>query len=285
MIPLTPMTVSAVVCTLNSITGIEKCLDSLRSANVGQIIVVDANSTDGTTEIARLKADLVLRDTGLGLGAARNLGIEQTTGDLILNMGSDNVMPRGELEKMVHYLVAGNYQGVSAQTRIVGDGYVSHGLNVWRKGRFSEGECAIIGTPTLFIGNLLRTHPYNSTRRFSDDSELCERWSKEFQAQFAISDATCLEVGKNSWSEVKIRARMYGSSDNEVFTNGSSRGWGIGRKAKSVAHPLTADFIMPIQNAGVGESLKAIPFLGFFTLNRYTAWATSAFKEARGHEK
>jgi len=270
---------------MNSISGIEKCLDSLRSANVGQIVVVDANSTDGTTEIAQLRADFVLNDPGSGLGAARNIGIARTLGNLILNMGSDNVMPSGELEKMIAYLESGRYQGVSAQTCVVGNGYVAHGLNVWRKGRFSEGERAVIGTPTLFVGNLLRNHPYDSERRFSDDSELCERWSKEFQAKFAISDATCLEVGKNSWSEAKIRARMYGVSDNEVFTSGSSQGWGIGRKAKSIAHPLTADFIMPIQKADVGESLKAIPFLGFFTLNRYAAWATSAFKEVRGHGK
>ena len=268
---------------MNSISGIEKCLDSLRFANVGQIVVVDANSTDGTTEIAKLHADLVLHDPGSGLGAARNIGIAQTHGDLILNMGSDNWMPTGELEKMIAYLEAGNYHGVSAQTQVVGDGYIAHGLNVWRQGRFPEGERPVIGTPTLFDGNLLRNHPYDSERRFSDDSELCERWSKEFHAKFAISDAICLEVGKNSWSEVKIRSRMYGVSDNEVFTNGSSQGWGMRRKAKSIVHPVIADFIEPIQKAHFGESLKAIPFLGFFTLNRYAAWATSAFKEARGH--
>jgi len=269
---------------MNSIGGIEKCLDSLRLANVGQIIVVDANSTDGTIEIARLKADLVLHDPGLGLGAARNIGIARTHGDLILNMGSDNLMPSGELEKMIAYLEAGNYHGVSAQTQVVGDGYVAHGLNVWRQGRFPEGERPIIGTPTLFVGNLLRNHPYDSERRFSDDSELCERWSKEFQAKFAISDAICLEVGKNSWSEVKIRARMYGVSDNEVFKSGSLAGWRIGRKVKSIAHPLAVDFALPVQKACATDTLRALPFLAFFTANRYAAWVASAAKESREHE-
>ncbi len=274
--------VSVVVCTKNSISGIRACLTSLREAGVGQLIVVDANSSDGTTEIAQEKADEVLQDPSLGLGTARNIGIAKTNGTLVLNMGSDNVMPTGELEKMIRYLQAGNYQGVSAQTQIVGDSYVSHGLNVWRSGRFPEGERSVIGTPTLFEGKLLRSHPYDPARRFSDDSELCERWSREFQARFAISDAICLEIGKISWNEVKIRAKMYGISDNEVFRNGSSQGWGIGRKIKSLVHPLTADFVIPAKNADVGESIKALPFLGFFTINRYAAWATSAIKDVRG---
>ena len=93
MTPITPGGVSAVVCTLNSISGIESCLLSLRNSGVGQVIVVDANSIDGTAEIAAQLADLVLHDTGSGLGNARNLGIAQSTGDLVLNMGSDNVLP------------------------------------------------------------------------------------------------------------------------------------------------------------------------------------------------
>ena len=57
-----PRDVSAVVCTMNSISGIRACLTSLRDAGVGQIVVVDANSTDGTREVSQELADLV-RDT------------------------------------------------------------------------------------------------------------------------------------------------------------------------------------------------------------------------------
>ena len=281
MTQLTTADVSAIVCTMNSISGIQKCLDSLREANVGQLIVVDAHSTDGTAEIAQEKADRVIQDPGLGLGAARNMGIALTSATLILNMGSDNVMPSGELEKMIRYLQVGNYQGVSAQTRVMGNSQVAHGLNVWRSGRFPAGERAVIGTPTLFVGDVLRSHPYDPARRFSDDSELCERWSNEFQATFAISDAVCLEVGKTSWREVQIRAKMYGVSDNEVFKNGTLHGWGVRRKLKSLAHPFASDFVIPAQKSHFGDSLRALPLLGFFTVNRYLAWANSAIKDVQ----
>ena len=216
----TPADVSAVVCTKNSVGAIRTCLESLRSAGIGELIVVDAHSQDGTAAIATEVADVVLEDPGTGLGNARNIGIAASTSPLILNFGSDNVMPEGQLQIMIDYLTLGAYQGVSAQTRVPDEGYLARGLNAWRRGRFTPGPVRVIGTPTLFVGDLLRAHPYDPSRRFSDDSELCERWAREFDARFAISDAFVTEVGKTSWEEVIIRCRMYGISDEEVFRRG-----------------------------------------------------------------
>ncbi len=272
MSAITPSDVSAVICAMNSISGIKECLISLRDSGVGQIVVVDAHSTDGTKEVAEEFADLVLSDTGQGLGNARNIGIAQTTGHLVLNMGSDNVLPAGELQKMINYLHEGNFQGVSAQTKVTGENYVATGLNVWRAGRFPEGERPVIGTPTLFEAKLLRSDPYDPSRRFSDDSELCERWTQKHNARFAISDAVCLELGKSTWSEVKIRAKMYGISDHEIYSQGVAMGWGTTRKLKSITHPLVADLITPLKHSTPIEAISATPFLAFFTGCRYLGW-------------
>ena len=271
-----PSDVAAVVCTMNSISGIERCLRSLRDAGVGQIIVVDAHSSDGTRAIAHQLADLVLDDPGTGLGNARNVGISKTTLPLVLNMGSDNVMPPKQLDRMIQTLVDANYQGVSARTIISGSNYASFGLNAWRKGRFTSGERDVIGTPTLFIGDLLREHPFDTSRMFSDDSELCERWRMQFGARFAISDAYVEEVGKTSWHEVWVRCRMYGISDAEVFSKGRSQGWSPQRKLRSIVHPAKADLLEPLAKLPVVEAAKAVPFLAAFTAMRYSAWARSA---------
>lgn len=276
--PYRPADVSAVVCTFNSISGIERCLTSLREAGVGELIVVDAHSTDGTRGIAERLSDLVLDDPGTGLGNARNIGIARTTGSLVLNMGSDNVMPAGQLQMMIDALERGDVQGVSARTRIEGDDYLSKGLNAWRAGRFRPGPAAVIGTPTLFVGELLRSSPYDPTRRFSDDSELCERWAREFGARFAISDAEVVEVGKTSWDEVLVRCRMYGISDEEVFRLGSESGWSAWRRAQSVAHPLRADLLTPLRHLPPQEAVVAAPFLTAFAALRYRYWAEAALK-------
>ena len=273
---LTANEVSAVICSLNSISGIEQCLASLKAAGVGQVIVVDANSTDGTKEVAEQLADVVLTDPGTGLGNARNIGIASTTKPLILNMGSDNVLPTGQLQIMIDCLESQHLQGVSAQTTIAGDDFVSQGLNAWRKGRFRPGPALIIGTPTLFDGDLLRANPYDSTRRFSDDSELCERWAKEFGATFAISTAFVEEVGKTSWSEVTVRCRMYGISDEEIFRLGRQSNWSPARQTKSLLHPARMDFIEPISRLSPKEALTSTPFLAAFTALRYYYWARTA---------
>lgn len=258
---------------MNSVASIEQCLTSLRASGVGQIIVVDASSKDGTRGIAETHADLVLQDPGTGLGNARNMGIAETTGVLVLNMGSDNVMPPAQLERMIDTLERGGYFGVSAQTRVEGTNYPARGLNAWRKGRFRPGRAAVIGTPTLFLGDVLRQHPFDPGRRFSDDSELCERWTKDFGATFAISDAEVRELGKTSWSEVHIRARMYGISDADVYHRGSDEGWSLARRMKSLAHPFTADLLTPLRNLPISEAAATSPFLASFTVMRYCHWA------------
>ena len=268
---MSPSDVSAVVCTMNSITSIEACLTSLRGCSVGEIIVVDASSTDGTRAVAEELADCVLQDPGIGLGNARNIGIAETSKALVLNMGSDNVMPPSQLERMINTLQVGGYDGVSAQTRVEGTNYPARGLNAWRKGRFGQGPVRVIGTPTLFRGDHLRAHPYDPERSFSDDSELCERWQRQFGSIFAISDAEIIEIGKTSWDEVNKRCRMYGTSDAEIYRRESPY-WTASRKAISLLHPLRSDLLTPMWKLKGKEAIVALPFLVVFTARRYGAW-------------
>ena len=268
---LTSKDACAVVCTKNSLNSIENCLKSLKQAGVAEIIVVDAASTDGTAEVAEKYADLVLSDSGIGLGNARNTGIARSTKQLILNVGSDNVFPDGELQKMIDYLEDNHLQGVSAQTYVLGSEYLARGMNAWRAGRFVEGECAVIGTPTLFFGDMLRANPYDARSKFSDDSELCERWAQQFDARFAISDAQVVEIGKTSWSEIKIRARMYGMSDHEIYSRNQAS-WTTRRKFKSLTHPLRVDLVKPLSRLPTKQVPVYVPFLLAFSFNRYLGW-------------
>jgi len=275
-----PSDVSAVVCTKNSIASVGPCLQSLRNAGTGEIIVVDASSTDGTRAVADSLADRVLEDPGTGLGQARNLGIAASTRDFILNMGSDNVMPPEQLPRMLSTLTRESVVGVSAQTRIAGSGYIAFGLNTWRSGRFRPGPASVIGTPTLFRGDLLRAAPFNPDRSFSDDSELCERWAQDFGAQFEISDAMVLEIGKATWSQVVTRTKMYGISDYEVFSSGVKKDWSWKRKCESLAHPLKVDFLGPLTVLGPKRALTGIPFLMTFLTLRYASWIAFALTRA-----
>lgn len=273
--------VSAVVCTMNSIKSIGPCLESLRSAGVGEIIVVDAHSSDGTRAAADALADVVVEDPGVGLGTARNLGIARTSLPLILNFGSDNVITREALERMVATLVESDLQGVSARTMVEGDDYLARSMNGWWSARFRAGSARVIGTPSLFRGALLRSDPFDATRQHSDDSDLCERWANAYGARFAISDAVVLEVGKNEWSEVLLRCRNYGFSDYETFSLGRESGWSFTRQAQSILHPARVDFVRPVTRMQPKDAVIAAPFLAAFATMRYVFWAGAAAN--RGH--
>lgn len=278
-----PADVSAVVCTMNSIRSIRQCLESLRTAGVGEVIVVDADSQDGTRVVADELADLVLEDPGVGLGTARNLGIARTTKPLVLNVGSDNVITAEALQIMIDTLEQDDLAGVSARTVVQGDDYLARSMNAWWAGRFRPGPAKVIGTPTLFRGDTLRTDPFDDSREHSDDSELCERWARKYGARFAISPATVGEVGKNEWAEVALRCRNYGVSDFEVFSQGVSDGWDNARKVRSLLHPARMDFVQPLRHNPPSQAIQAVPFLAWFTSMRYVSWARTALqRQSRG---
>jgi hypothetical protein len=108
---------------------------------------------------------------------------------------------------------------------------------------------------------------------------LCERWARDLGATFAISDAYVEEIGKTSWTELVVRCRMYGISDEEVFTQGRASGWSIPRQLRSLAHPARVDFIDPITHLSPVEAAKTAPFLAAFASMRYAFWAERAIKK------
>ncbi len=96
-----PRTVSVVIPTFNRWESLERTLEALtgQSRKPDEVIVVDDGSTDGTWE--RLWAWrshsgdrlplLMLRQPNRGPGQARNLGVAQARGDIVVFMGDDTL--------------------------------------------------------------------------------------------------------------------------------------------------------------------------------------------------
>jgi GT2 family glycosyltransferase len=103
---------SIVIVSYNSAAHLEKCLGSLTDPppqTDHEIVVVDNASTDGTPDYLRSRWPGVrLIDAGGNLGFARanNLGIRQTSGELVLLLNPDTVAPAGALDRLVEALDA-----------------------------------------------------------------------------------------------------------------------------------------------------------------------------------
>jgi glycosyltransferase involved in cell wall biosynthesis len=91
-------TVSATVLTLNNAATLEQCLESIRW--VDEVVVVDSLSSDGTMEIARRFTDRVCQRPWPGFIAQRNFSKEQASGDWILWVDADEVIPDALRQEM-----------------------------------------------------------------------------------------------------------------------------------------------------------------------------------------
>ena len=270
--------ISAVVCSWNSISSIRACLESLRANNVKEIIVVDANSDDGTREIAIELADKVLTDPRMGLATARNIGIAECKATYVINVGADNVMPDGSIQKMLETKLKQDWAGVSAVTILQNKGknYLSWAMNHYTLARYFSGERAVIGTPTLFKRELLFKNPYDPKMSWSDDGDLCTRLGKE-GLKFGIADVVVGESGSESMRSVRYRWKGYGKSDWETYTK-FSPAWNLRRKIESLFYPLKNELFLPFLRIHGLSRVGAFPFLICITSIRYWYWMSFTLK-------
>lgn len=71
-----------------------------------EIILVDGRSTDGTAAIARSYAEVCyLQQSGGGVGAAYNLGIEASSGEFLAFLSHDDLWPPDKLSVQIDYLM------------------------------------------------------------------------------------------------------------------------------------------------------------------------------------
>jgi len=119
---------SIVIVTFNSATEIDACLTSLamHAASVDcETLVVDNASSDGTAPAVRARWPGVrVLDAGRNLGFAggTNLGIRQTSGELILLLNPDTVVRPGALEALMAALDARPDAAVAGPRLVDGDG-------------------------------------------------------------------------------------------------------------------------------------------------------------------
>lgn len=264
--------ISAVVCCLDSITSIEECLKSLKESNVKEIIVVDGGSTDGSLDVAKKYADILLKDEGRGLGNARNIGLRRASGRYVLHSGPDNSYKEKELLKMLNY-IDGTVMAVSSKTIVKSSGYLAKLLNIYKKARFFPGEKNSIGTPLLCFTQTMQDNPFDESQRWSDDAELCFRWKKFLGARFVITNAEVGEIGDFGFLELRTRWRMYGSSDFQVYQSQSPY-WTWRRKIESIFYPLRNELLAPLVSRRITmiEKMRVLPFLLCITTLRYFSW-------------
>ncbi|MFH1798922.1 MAG: glycosyltransferase family 2 protein [Candidatus Omnitrophota bacterium] len=99
---------SIIVITKNAANKIKNCLESVKWAD--EIIVVDGGSADGTIEIVKKYTDKIITSEFDGFDKERNKGTEEASGDWILQMDADEVVPE-DFKKRLLRLLEGEDEG------------------------------------------------------------------------------------------------------------------------------------------------------------------------------
>jgi glycosyltransferase involved in cell wall biosynthesis len=94
----------------NTASFVADAIESVLSQEAGliELIVVDDGSTDGSAEVVAKFEDVrVFRhEDNRGIGAARNTGVREATGELLAFLDADDVWPQGSLEARLAVLDA-----------------------------------------------------------------------------------------------------------------------------------------------------------------------------------
>jgi cellulose synthase/poly-beta-1,6-N-acetylglucosamine synthase-like glycosyltransferase len=83
-----------------------------------EVIVVDGNSKDNTLKIVREFPVKIVSEPGAGFGHARNVGVENATGDIIFFIDSDCYAEPDWIEKALSHFDNSEIAGVTGQTRL-----------------------------------------------------------------------------------------------------------------------------------------------------------------------
>ena len=100
---------SVIIVTYNSRDDVERCLESLTEGTEvdHEIVVVDNASQDGTVAYVRERwpgVRTIQASENLGFARANNVGIRQTSGELVLLLNPDTVVPPGAVDRLVAVL-------------------------------------------------------------------------------------------------------------------------------------------------------------------------------------
>lgn len=142
---------SIIVVSYNARVDLERCLQSLAQhppAATHEVIVVDNASSDGSAEAAKRFAGVRVIAAGrnAGFAAGNNIGIRASSGEFLLLLNSDTIVPPGAIDRLLDRLRRAPDVAIAGPRLVDGQGRpeLSFGrmispLNEWRQRRLVRG--------------------------------------------------------------------------------------------------------------------------------------------------
>jgi glycosyltransferase involved in cell wall biosynthesis len=189
-------TIGVVVPTLNCASFLADTLSSIRKVqHIGQVIIADSGSTDGTLDIARAAGVDILYDAPPGLYPALNAGFQRMGTSWLTYINADDLLQPAGIAKL--FAERGEYDILYGPVDfITADGSFIH---CWHSARpadmlplFRAGVSAVLQQGTLFRRSLFESlQGFREQWQFVADADL---WWRAAEAGARCFRASCPPV-------------------------------------------------------------------------------------------
>lgn len=246
-----------IVPTRNAADWVVSCLEAVRAADPGEVILVDGRSDDGTVMLAENLADQIIRDDGQGPGAARNRGVEAASHPWVLFVDVDVLLPAGAVKTLLDEATARGLDGLQASLRSIGTDYWSEQL-AWHHNHGRSRSWFGVSA-TLLRTEVARSHPFDPALRSGEDADLRIRLAQDGVA-----------VGVSEQVQVVHR---FAPGLASARTQWADDGAGLGRLVRKHGRPALRLLAVPFGAAAywIARTFRAprrIPyFVGFLAGN------------------
>ncbi len=268
--------VTAAICTKNAEANLEMCLNNLHGLELNRIIAVDAESIDKTPQILKNHKIEIFKDNFKTLGGARSIAVNNTKTKYILFLGPDNLINKENLQSLKSEMSKNNWIGIAPLQKVFEPkGYLLKCLNIYKSAKITSGIKNVIGTPQLYLSEILKKNNYNPKMHYSDDTELGDRL-KKLNLKIGVGNVDSYEIGEDKIKDIYKRWILYGKSDRD-FHNLKKHNWNIWLKIKSLLSPFKKDFVNIIfsSNLNLAKKIFILPFLFLIIFSRYIGWIKS----------
>ena len=144
--------ISVCISTLNCISEIENCLQAVFRNNINEVIVVDAESDDGTFQFLQSQSVKLISCSRYGLAYQRQLSIEKASQEFIAIVDSQDVLEDNCLSVLLREMKLYGWDAIQASTEAkfldtywqkAYDSLTKYSLNV-------VGETNMVGRPCIY---------------------------------------------------------------------------------------------------------------------------------------
>ncbi len=173
-----PNKISVVIPTYNREASLEKAINSVldQTHKNRELIIIDDGSTDDTTHIIDKYQQSIRYFSKLhgGVSAARNFGLEKSTGSWVAFLDSDDYWLPEKLEKQLHYTQTNQYLVSQTGEKWIRDGKPVNPMDKHRKHQgwiFKECLPLCIVSPSAVM---IHQKVFNDVGVFDESFPVCE---------------------------------------------------------------------------------------------------------------